>query len=224
LKHPTGWFAAGREVAAAMTLLSDGAFKLYVFLCLRADRSSARLEIDQSSVARSLAKSRRSVIAYFGELKRRGVCEVNFAGNQHSRGVVQICDSFWPYVIPASTGNTENANSYVMLIRMLLETRRCIRFSFAPADEKLARSLFFDRVPIESIERAILLGCTRKYVSWLNGQPSGPIASFGYFRTIVDEVAEMDTSPEYWRYIGESLDKYERAWLAQTADGGCRIP
>jgi hypothetical protein len=224
LKHPTGWFAAGREVAAAMTLLSDGAFKLYVFLCLRADRSSARLEIDQSSVARSLAKSRRSVIAYFGELKRRGVCEVNFAGNQHSRGVVQICDSFWPYVIPASTGNTENANSYVMLIRMLLETRRCIRFSFAPADEKLARSLFFDHVPIESIERAILLGCTRKYVSWLNGQPSGPIASFGYFRTIVDEVAEMDTSPEYWRYIGESLDKYERAWLAQTADGGCRIP
>ena len=50
-----------------MTLLSDGAFKLYVFLCLRADRSSARLEVDQSSVAKSLAKSRRSVIAYFEE-------------------------------------------------------------------------------------------------------------------------------------------------------------
>jgi len=43
-----------------------------------------------------------------------------------------------------------------------------------------------------------------------------PIASFGYFRAIVDEVAQMDTSPEYWRYISESLDKYERAWLAQS--------
>ena len=89
LKRPTGWFAAGREVATAITLLSDGAFKLYVFLCLRADRSSGRPEIDQSSVAKSLVKSRRSVIAYFAELEQRGVCEVNFAANQHSRGVAQ---------------------------------------------------------------------------------------------------------------------------------------
>jgi hypothetical protein len=47
--------------------------------------------------------------------------------------------------------------------------------------------------------------------------------SFGYFRTIVDEVDPMDTSPEYWRYIDASLDKYERAWLAQAADGS-RVP
>ena len=73
---------------------------------------------------------------------------------------------------------------------------------------------------MEDIEHAFLLACTRKYVSWLNGQASGPIASFGYFRAIVDEVAQMDTSPEYWRYIGESLDKYERAWLAQSTNGG----
>lgn len=109
MKHPTGWFAAGREVASAMTLLSDGAFKLYVFLCLRADRNSARLEIDQTSVAKSLAKSRRSVIVYFEELKQQGVCEVRFAANQHTRGVVQICDAFWPYVILAPAENTENA-------------------------------------------------------------------------------------------------------------------
>ena len=35
LKQPTGWFAAGREFAQALTLLSDGAFKLYVHLCLQ---------------------------------------------------------------------------------------------------------------------------------------------------------------------------------------------
>ena len=34
LKQPTGWFAAGREFAQAITLLSDGAFKLYVYTCL----------------------------------------------------------------------------------------------------------------------------------------------------------------------------------------------
>ena len=83
-------------MASAMTLVSEGAFKLYVFLCLRAARNSTRLEIDQTSVAKSLAKSRRSVIVYFEELKQRGVCEVRFAANQHNSGVVQICDAFSP--------------------------------------------------------------------------------------------------------------------------------
>jgi hypothetical protein len=224
LKYPTRWFAAGREVASAMTLLSDGAFKLYVFLCLRADRSSARLEVDQSSVAKSLAKSRRSVIAYFEELCRQGICEVTFATNQHTHGVVKICDAFWPYVIQMSADETEGAANYVKHLRMLFESRSCVVHEFAPADEKLARSLFSNHVPIEHLERAFLLGCTRKYVSWLNGQISGPIVSLGYFRSIVDEIAQMDTSPGYWRYISESLDKYERAWLAQSSDGEKNIP
>ena len=38
LKQPTGWFAAGREFTQAITLLSDGAFKLYVYACLHAGR------------------------------------------------------------------------------------------------------------------------------------------------------------------------------------------
>jgi hypothetical protein len=45
-----------------------------------------------------------------------------------------------------------------------------------------------------------------------------------YFRSIIDEFAQMDTSPEYWRYISESLDTYERAVLAQGTDGGSRSP
>src|SRR5580700_1722560 len=141
-----------------MALLSDGAFKLYVFLCLRADRNSGCLEIDQASVAKSIAKSRRSVIAYFEELKQRGVCTMRFAANQHTHGVVQICDAFWPYVIPTQVENTESADNYLKRIRALLETRRCVRLTFAPADEKLARSLFTDHVPIENIEHAFLLG------------------------------------------------------------------
>jgi len=207
-----------------MTLLSDGAFKLYMFLCLRAGRTNACLEIDQASVAKSLAKSRRSVIAYFEELKQRGVCEVKFAANQHTRGVVQICDAFWPYVLPTTESDTGKADNYINRIRSLLKTRRCVSVAFAPADERLARALFSDRVALEDVEHAFLLGCTRKYVSWLNGQTSEPIASLRYFRSIVDEVAQMDTSPDYWRYIGESLDKYERAWLGRDALGNNEIP
>lgn len=43
LKHPTGWFAAGREVTRALRMLSDGAFKTYIHLCLTADRSTGRV-------------------------------------------------------------------------------------------------------------------------------------------------------------------------------------
>ena len=38
LKHPSGWFAAGWEVSRALGLLSDGAFRLFIYLCLNADR------------------------------------------------------------------------------------------------------------------------------------------------------------------------------------------
>lgn len=34
LKEPTGWFAAGSGFQRAITELSDGAFKLFAYLCL----------------------------------------------------------------------------------------------------------------------------------------------------------------------------------------------
>ena len=42
LKQPTGWFAAGREVAEALALLPDPVFRLYMYLCLNADRHTGR--------------------------------------------------------------------------------------------------------------------------------------------------------------------------------------
>jgi hypothetical protein len=47
LKRPTGWFAAGQEMDAALPLLSDAAFRLYVFLCLHVNRHSARMIWDR---------------------------------------------------------------------------------------------------------------------------------------------------------------------------------
>jgi hypothetical protein len=56
LKRPTGWFAAGREVADALALLSDTAFKLYVWLCLRADRSRGVLDATYEEMASALRR------------------------------------------------------------------------------------------------------------------------------------------------------------------------
>jgi hypothetical protein len=52
--QPTGWFAAGREVAQALSLLSDGAFKLFMWVCLNADRGLGAIRIEPGEIARVL--------------------------------------------------------------------------------------------------------------------------------------------------------------------------
>lgn len=220
LKHPTGWFAAGREVAAALKVLSDGAFKVYIWLCLHADRSSGRLQVDQSAVANSLSKSRRSIVSYFEELRTQGVCGTEFAANQFGRGEVRICSAFWPYELLDSAVTTASEAGYMSHIQTLLKSRRCVVNSFTPADQKLARALFSDKVPIENVERAFLLGCARKYASWLSGHVSGPITSLSYFSTVIAEVGELEVSASYWRYLSKRVGDLEQAWMDKNASSG----
>src|SRR5579863_8354034 len=74
LKRSTGWFAAGHEVTAALPLLSDAAFRLYVFLCLHVDRHSARMVWEPMELASLLQRDRQSVTEALEELCRRDVC------------------------------------------------------------------------------------------------------------------------------------------------------
>jgi hypothetical protein len=50
-----------QPMATALTLLSDAAFKLYVFLCLHVDRHSARLVWEPMELANLLQRDRQSV-------------------------------------------------------------------------------------------------------------------------------------------------------------------
>src|SRR5918994_1069770 len=92
LKHPTGWFAAGREVSRALPLLSDGAFRLYIYVCLNADRSTGLLKIGHADLVKALGKNRRSVIAYLDELRTKQVFDVRPAMNQHVGGEIETQD------------------------------------------------------------------------------------------------------------------------------------
>jgi hypothetical protein len=56
LKQPTGWFAAGREVTCALELLSDSTFKLFIWLCLHAERSRGTASATPAQLARALGK------------------------------------------------------------------------------------------------------------------------------------------------------------------------
>ena len=96
LKNPTGWFPAGQEVVRASGVLSDGAFRLYMHLCLTADRSTGRLQVRHADLAKGLRRSRRSVVTYLEELRTLNVCAIRSPVNQHAVGEIEICDAFWP--------------------------------------------------------------------------------------------------------------------------------
>jgi hypothetical protein len=76
LKHPSGFFAAGCEMTGALTLLSDGAFKIYVYVCLRADRHTAQLRFRMAELAQATGHSTRSLTTYLEELRRTEVAVV----------------------------------------------------------------------------------------------------------------------------------------------------
>jgi hypothetical protein len=214
LKNPTGWFAAGREVARAMSLLSDGAFKLYVHVCLTADRSTGQLNVDQGCLATAMKKSRRSIIKYVDELRERGIFAMRQAVNQHGDGQIEICDGFWPYVKSArAEQNGENVASYIELIRQFLAARRCVNQMFNPADEQLAVQMFREHVELNQIEHGILLACARRYVALLNGTAIGPISGLKYFSAAIQEVRALNTSEDYWRHVAIRISKFEQQWV-----------
>jgi hypothetical protein len=64
LKRPAGWFAAGQEVGAALEVLSGDAFKLYVYLCLNAERQTGRFAGKPDNVARLFQSAEQSQVAW----------------------------------------------------------------------------------------------------------------------------------------------------------------
>ncbi len=55
-------------------------------------------------------------------------------------------------------------------VRKLLSRPACIRCRFTAADENLARGLHHRGVFLAQVERAIWLGCARKYATLLSNQ------------------------------------------------------
>jgi hypothetical protein len=216
LKQPTGWFAAGWEVSRALPLLSDGAFRLYIHLCLTAERFTGRVQADHSDLAKARGKSRRSVVAYLEELRRQGVCKTQPARNQHGQGQIEICEAFWPYGRQPPQQKPQSPAEYTAHIRRLLAARARVRVSFCPADEKLAAASFERQVPIETIERGILVACTRKHMTLLTTPNSGLIVSLSYFKDAIEEAAASKVSNDYWQYLRHSIDGLEKQWLQKA--------
>ena len=210
LKQPSGWFAAGREVAQALALLSDGAFKLYIHLCLEADRHTGRVGIEMAEWMRVLRKDPASIEAAFGELQGHDICQRH---NHH----VEICDRFWPYQKQIAVATAHVQAEFLRQARAAFLAPACVRSAFTSADEKLALKLGHRGVTLEQLRQAIWLGCVRKYAAMLNGQTRLPITSLAYFASLIDEVTQPQIPVSYWDHVRRKMEEMERRWL-QTAN------
>lgn len=215
LKQPNGWFAAGREVACALHLLSDPTFKLFVWLCLHAERSRGIVSAAPAELARALSKKEGDICVALEELVRQGVC------TRRAEGVIEIRDRFWPYQRKYDSAGSEESCRYVAEVRRLFLERRCVQSNFTAADDKLALSLFRRGIPLIQVERAILLGTLRKYASILQNGRGTPISSLHYFTNLFDEV-EQEISTQYWTYIAQKVKTFEQTWAGFHVLGDCR--
>jgi hypothetical protein len=215
LKHPNGWFAAGAEMQQALIRLSDGAFKRYVYLCLHANRRTGQFAFRQQELARALDKSERSIATCLDELRHQQVCLIEPAPNQHQPGRIEIGDPFWPYhKEPGVTVADPQPQAFVAQVRRLFLEPACVQATFTPADEKLALDWYRRGLALEQVERAIRLGCARKYMALCNWQAGSPITSLHYFAGVLEEVITAQVSPGYWDHVAAAARRMETRWRA----------
>lgn len=219
LKRSTGWFAAGASFEDALLILSDGAFRLFAWICLKADRHTGRFHSSHRELSIALSKSRRAIAKYIAELEEKEICRVRSATNQHDRTLFEVSEIYWPYerISIEQDGYTDkDLQLYVEKIRDLYLSLGCGNGSFSATDERTAAELFKQGVAVSIIEDAILLGCARKYVSSVNdGERAGngpsswaPIGSLAYFESLIEEVNLAPFSPDYRLYVRARAKAY----------------
>jgi hypothetical protein len=126
LKQPTGWFAAGREVACALRLLSDAPFKLFVWLCLHAERSRGALSVTRAELARDLGKNESEIHLALEELQRQGVCTLQ------ADDVIEIRDRFWPYQPKRDSNPSDDSPCYVEKVKRIFSSAAAYRAVLRP--------------------------------------------------------------------------------------------
>jgi hypothetical protein len=214
LKISSGWFAAGVSFQRALTLLSDGAFKLFAYISLEADRGNGRFEASQTDLARVLRKSRRIISKYMAELEREGICSIRSGSNQYARNIFEIRDDYWPYNRPPAIeqADRKEEDAYVAAVRDSFLATGCTRGKFSAGDAKTARILRARGVSLEQLQDALILGACRKFVSWLNGGSPEPVASLAYFEQLIAEIQEQPFPQGYRERLQSKVKQLAKTW------------
>jgi hypothetical protein len=155
------------------------------------------------------------------ELCRREVCIQHPDADGRiapDRLSIEICDRFWPYEKQPVDDFGIDQTRYVQRVRQMLSATVCVRVNFSAADERLAAVLYQRGVTLVHLQRAIWLGCARKYVAMLNSPENAAmlITSLSYFSALVDEVADTPAGDDYWRHLQNRVTQMEGMWLSRA--------
>jgi hypothetical protein len=72
-------------------------------------------------------------------------------------------------------------------------------------DRLLAAQLYQRGVPLMAVENALVLASTRRLVRPEGALPLGTIRSLAYFSPVIEEVQQMQISPNYFEYLRRRL-------------------
>ena len=212
IKESVGWFVAGEGFRQALTLLSDGAFKLFAHLSLHADRRTGCLAATHKELAASLSKSKRVIGAYVAELEAKEICKVRPGKNQFMPTVYEIADGYWPYQRDPSSPESPEFQAFVESVRECYEGLGCTNGKLGAAGIETARQLHQRSIPLNVIYAAMLLGACRKFESWLNGASREQIRSMAYFEPLLAEIQANPLPDSYFTYLQRKLRRLVEAW------------
>jgi hypothetical protein len=210
LKKNKGWFPAGESFLTAMDILSDHTFKLFVFVCLNADRETATYTTGITRLAAVLGKFRTEIVRYLAELQDKKVCLVKHI--PYGPITFRIMDEYWPYECGDRPVVQTDDGRYVDAVRNLFLGLGCTSGRFGPAEAGQARELEKHGISLNELEDAMIVGACRKYVSWLSNGPSDPIASLHYFESLIEEIRERPFPPGYRDHLRMEVKKLSGQW------------
>ncbi len=215
IKEPASWFVAGEGFRRALGMLSDGAFKLFAYLSLHADRRTGRLAATYKELAAALNKSKRIIGIYVAELEAKEVCRICPGKNQFAVTVFEICDFYWPYH-RNSRPEPPEAEDYIETVRECFEGLGCTGAKLGAAGVATARQLQRRSIPLELVLDAMLLGACRKVDSWLNGGPSDTIHSMSYFEPLIAELQATPLPAGYSAHLKNQLQRLLKTWRSEN--------
>jgi hypothetical protein len=215
----TDLFAGDKSLYKALRLLSDGSFKLFVYLLLNADRQTGCVQTGFNDLASKLNRSNQHIADSIDELRRKGVCSVYPADDSFSPMLVSICSQYWPH--EREPDNRSESEKYVAVVREKFLALECTSGTFGRNDIRIAKCFCDHGIPLETVQDALLTGACRKIASCLDGRMLEPIGSLAYFEKIVTEIQSHPLPPGYRDYLSMQLEKLalifrQQSWQKQA--------
>jgi hypothetical protein len=77
-------------------------------------------------------------------------------------------------------------------------------------DRLLAAALYDRGVPVTTVENALVLAASRRIFHPPDAVPLQPIRSLHYLLPVIDEVLQLRTSQDYFRYLQFCIDRVQQ--------------